>query len=128
MGVLGVLGSAQGHSCTHRQDVYLSGWKLEDIIAHHPGVAEVAVIGTADEKWGERPLALVIPRPDSALTEKDITHHVREYADKGLVNKQVVLARVEDTGCYIHCVENGSDGRELARLLTRWIPLENSHQ
>jgi len=37
-------------------------------------------------------------------------------------------ARAENAACYIHCVENGSDGRELARLLTRWIPLENSHQ
>lgn len=37
-------------------------------------------------------------------------------------------ARSEDTGCYIHCIESGSDGRELARLRTRWIPLETSHQ
>lgn len=73
---------------------WVSSLELEDIVAHHPGVAEVAVIGTADEKWGERPLALVVRRPDSALTEKDITHHVREYADKGLVNKQVVLMKV----------------------------------
>ena len=73
---------------------WVSSLELEDIIAHHPGVSEVAVIGTADEKWGERPLALVVRRPDSVLTEKDITHHVREYADKGLVNKQVVLMKV----------------------------------
>jgi len=30
-------------------------------------------------------------------------------------------ARTEDAGRYIHCIENGSDGRELARLRTRWI-------
>jgi fatty-acyl-CoA synthase len=73
---------------------WVSSLELEDIIAHHPGVAEVAVIGAPDEKWGERPLALVIPRPDSCLTEKDVTHLVKEYADKGLVNKQVVLLKV----------------------------------
>ncbi len=73
---------------------WVSSLELEDIIAHHPGVAEVAVIGIPDEKWGERPLALVIPRVDSGLTEKDITHLVKEYADKGLVNKQVVLLKV----------------------------------
>jgi len=77
---------------------WVSSLELEDIIAHHPGVAEVAVIGTADEKWGERPLALVVPKPDSGLTEKDITHHVREYADKGQVNKQVVLIKVRFVG------------------------------
>lgn len=73
---------------------WVSSLELEDIIAHHPGVAEVAVIGIPDEKWGERPLALVLPRADSGLTEKDVTHLVKEYADKGLVNKQVVLLKV----------------------------------
>lgn len=73
---------------------WVSSLELEDIIAHHPAVAEVAVIGVQDEKWGERPLALVVPHPDNDLTEKDISHHVKEYADKGLVNKQVVLLKV----------------------------------
>ena len=73
---------------------WVSSLELEDIIAHHPGVAEVAVIGLPDEKWGERPLALVVPTPGQQLTEKDISHHVKEYADKGLVNKQVVLLKV----------------------------------
>ena len=86
---------------------WVSSLELEDIIAHHPGVAEVAVIGVADEKWGERPLALVIPRPDSRLTEKDITHLVKEYADKGLVNKQVVLLKVR----FVDVIEKTSVGK-----------------
>jgi fatty-acyl-CoA synthase len=72
---------------------WVSSLELEDIISHHPGVAEVAVIGVADEKWGERPLALVVPRPESGLKEKDVTALVKEYAEKGLVNKQVVLLK-----------------------------------
>jgi len=74
---------------------WVSSLELEDIIAHHPGVSEVAVIGLPDEKWGERPLALVVPKPDSQLQEKELTHHVKEYADKGIVNKQVVLLKVK---------------------------------
>lgn len=73
---------------------WVSSLELEDIIAHHPGVAEVAVIGQPDEKWGERPLALVVAKPDTAVTEKELTHLVREYADKGVVTKQVVLLKV----------------------------------
>ncbi|HPX62153.1 MAG TPA: fatty acid--CoA ligase [Deltaproteobacteria bacterium] len=73
---------------------WVSSLELEDIIAHHPAVAEVAVIGIPDKKWGERPLALVITRPDSVVTDKDILHHVKQYADKGLVSKQVVLLKV----------------------------------
>lgn len=86
---------------------WVSSLELEDIIAHHPGVSEVAVIGTADEKWGERPLALVIPRSDSGLTEKDVIHHVREYADKGLVNKQVVLIKVR----FVEAIDKTSVGK-----------------
>jgi acyl-ACP thioesterase len=32
-------------------------------------------------------------------------------------------ARAEEEGCYLHCIESCSDGRELARLRTRWVPL-----
>ena len=86
---------------------WVSSLELEDIIAHHPAVAEVAVIGAQDEKWGERPLALVVPHPDSALSEKDISHHVKEYADKGLVNKQVVLLKVR----FVTAIDKTSVGK-----------------
>ncbi len=86
---------------------WVSSLELEDIIAHHPGVAEVAVIGIADEKWGERPLALVIPRPDSGLTEKDVSSLVKEYAGKGLVNKQVVLMKVR----FVDVIDKTSVGK-----------------
>jgi fatty-acyl-CoA synthase len=41
---------------------WVSSLELEDIIGQHPSVAEVAVIGVEDAKWGERPLAIVVPR------------------------------------------------------------------
>ncbi len=74
---------------------WVSSLELEDIIAHHPAVAEVAVIGQPDEKWGERPLALVVARPATALTEKELSHHVMAYAEKGIINKQVVLLKIK---------------------------------
>jgi fatty-acyl-CoA synthase len=86
---------------------WVSSLELEDIIAHHQGVAEVAVIGAPDEKWGERPVALVVPRPDSGLTEKDISHLVKEYANKGLVNKQVVLMKVR----FVEVIDKTSVGK-----------------
>ena len=75
---------------------WVSSLELEDIIAHHPAVAEVAVIGQPDEKWGERPLALVVLKPTETghAGEREIAHYVRDYADRGLVSKQVVLVRV----------------------------------
>jgi acyl-CoA synthetase (AMP-forming)/AMP-acid ligase II len=38
---------------------------LEDVVAGHPAVADVTVIGIPHAKWGETPLALVIPRADA---------------------------------------------------------------
>src|SRR5262249_10592754 len=50
---------------------WVSSVELEDIISQHGGVSDVAVIGIKDEKWGECPLALVVPnpRPSAVATE-----------------------------------------------------------
>ena len=43
--------------------------EVESMIASHPDVLEVAVIGLADEKWGEAIKAVVVRRQGSALSE-----------------------------------------------------------
>jgi fatty-acyl-CoA synthase len=45
---------------------WLSSLELESVASRHPGVAEAAVIAVPDERWGERPLALVVPRDPAA--------------------------------------------------------------
>ena len=37
--------------------------EVEEVLARHPGVKDVAVVGEPDEKWGERVVAFVVPRP-----------------------------------------------------------------
>ncbi len=74
---------------------WVSSLELENMIAHHPAVSEVAVIGIPDEKWGERPLALVVAKHDMSVTEKELAHHIKEYADTGVINKHVVLLKVK---------------------------------
>jgi len=86
---------------------WISSLELEDIIAHHPAVAEVAVIGQPDEKWGERPLALVVPKFGTVVAEKHIQHHVREYADKGMISKQVVLLKAK----FVDAIDKTSVGK-----------------
>ena len=57
---------------------WTSSLELEDILARHPAVQEVAVIGVPDEKWGERPLALVVLKPEAVLTANE--HEIRRFA------------------------------------------------
>lgn len=49
---------------------WVSSIDLEGLVLQHPGVAECAVIGVPDDKWGERPLALVVKKPGAEADEK----------------------------------------------------------
>ena len=66
-----------------KKDVIISGGEnvssieVEDALFSHPEVAEVAVIGIPDEKWGELVFALVVRSPGSELTEPDLIAYVR---------------------------------------------------
>ena len=66
-----------------KKDVIISGGEnvssieVEDAVFSHPEVAEVAVIGVPDEKWGEMVLALVVKTSGSELTEHDLITYVK---------------------------------------------------
>ena len=75
---------------------WVSSLSVEDIISRHSGVAEVAVVGAASEKWGERPVAFVVARAtaDASGMPEAIRRHVASYAAKGLVSKFAVPEQV----------------------------------
>jgi len=63
--------------------IVVSGFKvfpnqIEDVVALHPGVAEVAAIGVPDEKSGEA-VKVVVVRKDPALTEQTLLEHCRQH-------------------------------------------------
>jgi fatty-acyl-CoA synthase len=51
--------------------------EVEEFLTHHPSIAEVAVVGLPDAKYGEVIAAWVVPRPGSTLTEHDIREFCR---------------------------------------------------
>jgi fatty-acyl-CoA synthase len=51
---------------------WISSMELENLLMAHPEVSEAAVIGIADEKWGERPLAAVVVPEGSTVTAAEL--------------------------------------------------------
>jgi fatty-acyl-CoA synthase len=76
---------------------WLSSLELEDIIMAHPAVAEAAVVGKADDKWGETPLAAVVLKAGQEASAHRIMEHLKGYIDRGIVPREALLTRVEMT-------------------------------
>jgi fatty-acyl-CoA synthase len=68
---------------------WVSSLQIEDLITQCAGVAEAAVIGVKDDKWGERPMALVVKKTSDAnsLSEAAIKDYLKTFADKGIISK-----------------------------------------
>lgn len=66
---------------------WISSLDLEGLVLQHPDVAECAVIGMPDPKWGERPLALVVRKADCTVEAEDIITLVSDYAGKGVISR-----------------------------------------
>jgi long-chain acyl-CoA synthetase len=53
--------------------------EVEDVLYTHPAVAEVAVIGIPDEKWGEAVKALIVLEKEETATVEELIAHSRKY-------------------------------------------------
>ncbi|SFO16925.1 Acyl-CoA synthetase (AMP-forming)/AMP-acid ligase II [Pseudonocardia ammonioxydans] len=82
-----------------KEDMIISGgyniWptEVEDALAAHPAVAEVAVVGVADPKWGETPHAAVVLRPGGQVTEDELIAWSRDRV--GAVRKVTAVHVVD---------------------------------
>jgi fatty-acyl-CoA synthase len=70
---------------------WISSVSLENEIMAHPAVAEAAVIGVADEKWGERPLACVVPAQDGALSADDLRVFLADRVARWWIPERIEL-------------------------------------
>lgn len=86
---------------------WISSLALEDIIAMHPAVHEVAVIGITDKKWGERPLPLVVRQAGSDVTEAEIIELVAARSRSGDISRYAIPDRVS----FVASIERTSVGK-----------------
>jgi len=74
---------------------WVSSLDLEDLISQHHSVMESAAIGVSDEKWGERPMLLVVLRPEAKgkVSEDDLKQFMKQCAEEGKLPKYGVPDR-----------------------------------
>jgi len=93
---------------------WVSSLELEDIINQHSKVKEVAVVSTLDDRWGERPLALIITdeQKDKKL-EKDILKFTKEFIKKGIMARESMLLKLK----FIDEIDKTSVGKVNKKVL-----------
>jgi len=74
---------------------WLSSLDLENLISQHPAVAGAAVVGVPDEKWGERPHALVMLNAGKQATTADIQEYLKQYVESGDINKWAIPEKID---------------------------------
>jgi acyl-CoA synthetase (AMP-forming)/AMP-acid ligase II len=75
---------------------WVSSLQIEDLITQCAGVAEAAVIGVRDDRWGERPLGLVVKDATSANAPDDtiIKAHLKVFVDKGIISRYAIPEKI----------------------------------
>ena len=94
---------------------WTSSLQLEDIIGKHESVHEVAVIGVPDDKWGERPLALVVLKPEHAgqITEHALRNYAAHAIETSGISRYGVLLQVS----FVKTLVKTSVGKMNKRLM-----------
>jgi fatty-acyl-CoA synthase len=90
---------ADGYFYIHdrKNNVIISGAEniypaeIERVLAHHPAVAEVAVVGRPDAKWQEVPVAYVVRRAGVAADAEALKRHVAEHLARFKVPREVIF-------------------------------------
>ncbi|MBN1545285.1 MAG: fatty acid--CoA ligase [Syntrophaceae bacterium] len=74
---------------------WISSLELENLISQHDAVSEAAAIGVPDEKWGERPVLIVVLRPEykDKVSQEDLQAFMTKFVKEGKIPKYGVPDR-----------------------------------
>ncbi|RMG80108.1 MAG: acid--CoA ligase, partial [Chloroflexi bacterium] len=96
------------------KDMYISGGEnvypaeVEQVIFQLEGIADAAVIGVPDDKWGEVGMAIIVLKPGQQVSEEQIIEHCKANLAKFKVPKSVV---------YVDELPRNAAGKVLKRKL-----------
>jgi fatty-acyl-CoA synthase len=76
---------------------WISSLDLENLLSQHPAVLESAAVGVKDEKWGERPLCVVVLRPvhKGKVAAEELRRFMLAFAEAGRLPRYAVPERFE---------------------------------
>jgi fatty-acyl-CoA synthase len=74
---------------------WISSLELENLMSKHEAVSEVAVVGIPDERWSERPYAMVVLKEGAAANVDDLKNFLQQFVDDGTINKWTVPSRID---------------------------------
>ncbi len=69
----------------------IAGSEVERVLYEHDAVLEAAVVGRADDRWGEVPVAFVVLRPDATATAEELIEHCRGQLARFKVPKDMIF-------------------------------------
>ena len=87
---------------------WISSMELENVLMAHPDVAEAAVIGVSDEKWGERPLAAVVLHSGADVTADKL---------RAFMAEQIPRWQLPERWCFVDEVPKTSVGKFSKRTM-----------
>lgn len=100
-----------------KKDIIISGGEnigsleVENVIATHPAVTEVAVVAAPHEKWGETPAAFIALREGSKLTAEEVVAYCRD--------QQLTAFKIPRKIVFMDALPKGGTGKILKSELKR---------
>jgi len=74
---------------------WISSLELENLISKHKDVSEVAVVGIPDERWSERPYAIVVLKADAETSAENIRQFLQQFVVDGTINKWAIPRQID---------------------------------
>jgi acyl-CoA synthetase (AMP-forming)/AMP-acid ligase II len=85
--------------------------EVENVLAKHPSVAAVAVIGLPDEQWGERVHAVVVRQPDQTVDLAELQTLAREH---------IAGYKIPRSLSFVDALPLSAQGKVLKRDMRQW--------